>query len=295
LHCPAKVNLALSVAAADPAQNHFHPLASWMVALRFGDTLTLRALAAAEGSAASRFDLRYAADAPCPGVVDWPLEKDLVYRAHALLEDQVARKLPVEVQLDKRIPTGAGLGGGSSDAAAALVGIDRLFGLGLGRETLLTLAARLGSDVPYLVGAMLGQTSAIVSGIGQQLTPAPRVSPIHLVLVFPGVACPTGAVYKAFDAAPRPPQPNDKAVHRLTTLDPLPPDAPFNDLAQPACYVQPVLGQVLDQLRRQNIRAHVTGSGSTLFSIAANAATAADLATRIHALTLRPTLVTQTM
>lgn len=280
LDCPAKVNLALSIAS--PLANGYHPLASWMVALHFADRLTLRRLNAMEGDAgASRFDITFAHDAPVRGAVDWPIEKDLAFRAHGLIEAQCGRKLPVHMTLDKRIPTGAGLGGGSSDAAAMLVALDRLYTLQLGRETLCTLGGKLGSDVAFLVSALLGQPSAIVTGLGETLEPAPLRGVLHLVLIFPTFGCPTGEVYRAFDQA-HPAVQNRTAdverVRRVTGVSPLPPDAPFNDLAGPACSVRPELGRLQQSLTRSlNVPVHVTGSGSTLFLIAPDAAAAAAL------------------
>lgn len=164
LSCPAKVNLALYVGA--PCTDGLHPLASWMVALRFADTLTLQHH---ESGNDSRFDIRPIDESvdgrgftgtSSPRIsIDWPIEEDLVYRAHRLMEQHVGSHLPVHLKLRKRIPAGAGLGGGSSNAAATLVGLNHLFDLGLPDQTLIPIARRLGSDVvfcytPYRVPAL---------------------------------------------------------------------------------------------------------------------------------------------
>ena len=119
LACPAKLNLTLAV--GPPRSDGMHPIASWMVVVRFADTLTLKEI---EGD--STFDIHFADDAPRHQEVDWPLEEDLAFRAHALLQREADRDLPVAVTIKKRIPAGAGLGGGSSDAAAVMEVQDNL-------------------------------------------------------------------------------------------------------------------------------------------------------------------------
>lgn len=272
LACPAKVNLALAVAA--PRPDGLHPIASWMVALDFADDLALERLdrddRATATDAAPRFDVAFAPDAPAPREVDWPIENDLACRAHGALESHLGRPLPVAVTLRKRIPTGAGLGGGSSDAAAVLVGLDRLFQLNLGRDALTALAGTLGSDVAFLVDAMLGRPSALVTDTGGELEPAPLREPLHLTLVLPGFGCPTGPVYAAFDRLhpDAPPRPDVERVRRLTGRHPLPPEALFNDLEAPAAAVRGELAALLLSLRDEmRLPARVTGSGSASFVI----------------------------
>src|SRR6185369_9508451 len=209
LSCYAKVNLALSVGALQ--SDGYHPLASWMVALTFADALTLAR--SAEGS--STFDITFADDAPLRQPVDWPLEKDLGFRAHALLEKHTGRELPVALSLRKRIPAGAGLGGGSSDAAGVLVAMNRLFGLGFDVPTLRALAATLGADVAFLVAAHDGMPSALATGRGEVLEPILLREVIHLVLIFPPFGCPTGEVYGAFDRMSSGAQPDVDAVRAL--------------------------------------------------------------------------------
>src|SRR5690606_1208618 len=133
----------------------YHPLASWMVAVAFGDDMTLERLdqpqdasdeggmdpkAGSDAISSPIFDIAYAADAPCPCPVDWPLAKDLAYRALKLVEEHLGRSLSMRCTLRKRIPTGAGLGGGSTNAAGMLVGLNRLFDLQIAPETLRQLA-----------------------------------------------------------------------------------------------------------------------------------------------------------
>ncbi len=292
LTCPAKVNVALSV--GPPDADGLHPLASWMIALTFGDRLVVTQ----SDNDTTTFNITFADDAPQPGIVNWPLKKDLAFRAHKLVEEQVGRHLPVSVQLTKVIPTGAGLGGGSSDAAAVLIAINQLFDLGIDRDRLIAWGATLGSDVAFLVDALHGAPSAIVTGKGERIEPAPLARPIHLTLILPPLTCPTGAVYHALDVQ-RADQnvahlPDTARVRRLVTGK-LAPDSPFNDLAAPACHVQPQLAELLtkltDTLRRP---VHITGSGAAMFTIASDADEAARFAQQITESTGLPAVATQT-
>jgi 4-diphosphocytidyl-2-C-methyl-D-erythritol kinase len=162
----------------------YHPLRSLSVALDgLADTVTVAAAAARRVS--------------CPGIEG---AANLAWRALDELEAEAGRPLPTEVVIDKRIPAQAGLGGGSSDAAAVLVAADRLHGLGLGPERLEAVAARVGSDVPFLVrgGAQWAE------GRGERLRPA-AVPPFAALLAKPPAGLSTAAVYAAFDRLPPPP------------------------------------------------------------------------------------------
>jgi len=278
--CPAKVNLALSVGAPDPARDNRHPIASWMVTLGFGDTLTLHAL---ENGRDSAFDRRYADDAPRPEPIDWPLQSDLAYRAHALIEQHTGRKLPVHASIEKRIPTGAGLGGGSSDAAGMLVGLNRLFDLSLPPATLLAIAEQLGSDVVFLTAAVgEGVSGALVAGAGEVLEPAPPRDPIHLALILPPHHCPTGPVYQVFDQLCPEAQLDEPRVRALSRQTPPDAAALFNDLAPAAEQVCPPLLDLRVALRDALPQpVHITGSGAAMFSLAETPDHAAELAATI--------------
>lgn len=281
LPCPAKLNLALAVGPPDP--RGYHPIASLMCLIAFGDTLRVERLE--EG--ASRFDIAFAPDAPRPHPIDWAIEKDLVYRAHVLLQREAGRPLPVAATLAKRVPAGAGLGGGSSDAASMLVAIDRLFDLHLGESRLIELSRELGSDIAFFVAAHFDASRAagLVTGYGERVEPA-RAPNLDIVLVLPPLACPTGAVYAAFDRRPRGPFDAER-VRRMASQGRVAPDEPFNDLAEPACDVTPELRVVRQCIADATGRpVHITGSGAAMFLIAQNSNDAAELAARIRALNL---------
>lgn len=258
--CPAKLNLTLAVGA--PRPDGLHPIASVMVALDFGDDLHLRRLE----TGPSHFTRRFADDAPKPQAIDWPIESDLVFRAHALLQKEVGHALPITCTLDKRIPAGAGLGGGSSDAAGMLVALRTLFDLPLSDGQLLSLAKALGADVTFLVHALLGQRAALVTGIGQAIEPITTLPELHCVLVFTDGSCPTPAVYRAFDQATDHPQAiADHLVQDWADARCIPPA--HNDLTQAAMQVCPAIADAIQVITSLQLKPRLTGSGSALFVV----------------------------
>jgi len=124
-----------------------------------------------------------------PGV---PAEADLVVRAARLLQQETGTRQGADIEVDKRLPLGGGVGGGSSDAATTLIALNRLWGTGLDRPALQALGARLGADVPFFV---FGR-NAWVEGVGERLAPIDLPAAWYLVLV-PPVAVPTGEIFAA--------------------------------------------------------------------------------------------------
>lgn len=258
--CPGKVNLCLAVGAPDGG---YHPVASWMVAVSLIDTLELTPT-----GCQSQWERGAAADAPAPLSVDWGVEADLAWRAHRRLSEHIGRALPVHARLEKRIPPGMGLGGGSSDAAGMLVGLNRLFGLGLASGVLLRLGAELGSDVPFLVHVLAtGEPGGVVTGAGEAVERTVVPEPAELVLVLPRLSCDTGAVYAAFDRL----NPKAGAVPKFRVRDlglagQVGDARVFNDLAGPAETVNPNLAKAREAVAAATgRRAHVTGAGAGLW------------------------------
>ncbi|MBL9141698.1 MAG: hypothetical protein JNK53_07510, partial [Phycisphaerae bacterium] len=259
IQCPAKLNLALSV--GPPGADRMHPIASWMVTTDFADSLHLTRL---PEDRRSMYAVVWAADAPRTAAIDWPIQKDLAVRAHLALEQFAGRALPLRMRLEKRIPVGGGLGGGSSNAAAMLRGANELFELGASTDELARIASTLGSDVPFLVRG----GSAIVEGLGERLHHHARVPDLHAVLAFPDAACPTGPVYGRFDAMrPDAALQSDRVralAERAGGGAPVSHDDPFNDLAAPACAVAPMLADLIEEIEHvAERRVHISGSGST--------------------------------
>ncbi|MEE8508068.1 MAG: 4-(cytidine 5'-diphospho)-2-C-methyl-D-erythritol kinase [Myxococcota bacterium] len=266
---PAKLNLALSVG---PAQaDGRHPICSWMVTVDLCDELQVIRL---EPDQLSRYAILWHDEAKRPSDIDWPVSRDLAVRAHLALEQRTGRTLPVQMKLEKRIPVGGGLGGGSSNAAAMLRVTNDLFGLGLSVGELRETASGLGSDVPFFVSG----GSAIVEGLGDRVEPQPAVHDLHAVIAFPEAACPTGQVYGIFDELGEGPLRPQRVRALASTEAPLRPDAVFNDLARAAVRLAPPLEKYLAGLTRLAERpAHVAGSGSGLFVLCDD---------RLHAQTL---------
>ncbi|MBX3390917.1 MAG: hypothetical protein KF691_15820 [Phycisphaeraceae bacterium] len=274
----AKLNLALAV--APPEQDAlpdgkpnlragWHRISSIFTCITLADELALTPLPAGP----SRFSIRWAPDAPAPSPIDWPIEKDLAFRAHALLEAHIGRPLPVEVVLTKRIPVGGGMGGGSSNAAAMLLGLASLFEID--PTALPALGARLGSDVPFFLDLERppreAARPALVQGFGERIERRSAFSS-SVVLICPRLPCPTPAVYRAFDRQLR-----EMHAFRFRETEirsifdsgqSLDSRALFNDLAAPAFEVAPALRDLHARASQVHTPVHVTGSGSTLFALA---------------------------
>ncbi len=258
----AKLNLALSVGPPLPASHAkagMHPIASWMHSIDLWDDVEVETLAAGP----SRLEILWAADAPRPSPIDWPPEKDLGARAHRLLEGEAGRELPASIRMTKRVPVGGGLGGGSSDAAAVLLGVNRAFGLGLSLPRLAELSRGLGSDVAYFLDEQSPARPAIVTGLGDRVERTARAAG-WAVLVIPAFGCATGAVYRAFDGLGA--QRLRDAEVRSLAAGPIDAGRLFNDLTGAAAMVQPGLGPLLERVERASGRpVCISGSGSTLF------------------------------
>lgn len=124
-------------------------------------------------------------------------ENNLVYKAAKLLMDEFSVRHGVTIHLKKFIPVSAGMAGGSSDAAAVLFGVNKMFGLGLSMKDLMERGVRIGADVPYCI--MRG--TALSEGIGEILTPLPPVPQCQILIAKPGISVSTKFVYEHLDAA----------------------------------------------------------------------------------------------
>lgn len=274
---PAKINLALSVGPAVQSgeKRGYHPIASWFASVSLCDQVMVRRLGA---DGPSRYAIEWAGDAPRPTPIDWPIEKDLAVRAHRLLEHAAGRSLPIEMVVRKRVPVGGGLGGGSSDAAGALIAIRRLFQLDISFQQLRALSTSLGADVAFFLdeqtdGEGEPPRPALVTGFGEVIERVARTPPTAAILIFPDCSCPTGPVYHAFDRAPVQRLREGEVrtlIERAAATGTIDSAALFNDLAVPACIVEPRLAETLRTLSAvlAPLPVHVTGSGSTMFVLA---------------------------
>ncbi|MFN3786096.1 MAG: 4-(cytidine 5'-diphospho)-2-C-methyl-D-erythritol kinase [Thiothrix sp.] len=179
LSAPAKLNLFLHITGR--RADGYHLLQTLFVFLDFVDTITLQ--------------LREDGKITRPlGAANVPEDKDLTVRAAQLLQQVTGCKLGAEIHVTKRIPMGGGLGGGSSDAATVLQGLNRLWHCGLDDAQLAALGLRLGADVPVFVHGR----AAWAEGIGEQLTPV-ALPPQWYVVIHPNVHVPTAELFVAPD------------------------------------------------------------------------------------------------
>lgn len=242
-----------------------HPICSWMVTVDLCDELNLVKL---PPGSLSRYAITWHRDAKRRSDIDWSITKDLAVRAHLAMQEKVNRDLPIQLRLEKRIPVGGGLGGGSSDAATLLRAINELYELELPGSDLLDLAKPLGSDVPFL----LHGGSAIVQGLGGEIQRHASTPDLHAVLAFPDFACSTAQVYGLFDELNSDGQhafQSEAVVELAGDGSRKPPyDSLFNDLTQAALKASPQLEREMHRLCDLADRpAHVSGSGSSLFVI----------------------------
>jgi 4-diphosphocytidyl-2-C-methyl-D-erythritol kinase len=190
--------------------------------------------------------------------------RNLAWRAAEALLRETGRNDRIAIRLEKRIPPGSGLGGGSSDAAAVLRGLDRLLRLRIPSARLRRIAASLGSDVPFFLGK---ESIAVASGRGEIVRGLAASRPAWFVLVLPGIRLSTASVYAgARNSLTRPKRllsviARDLRLRRIRTLR----EKLFNQLETSAARLQPRVGSMLRRLRASNLPFHLTGSGSAIF------------------------------
>ena len=183
IFAPAKVNLHLAV--KNRRSDGFHDIDSVFLAVNFGDTLYFDAI---EG----KNTVEIAMESLNPPI---PTEKNIIFKAVSLFREKTGFSQGVKITVEKRIPMGGGLGGGSSDAATTLLALNKIANLPCRREDLLEMAAYLGSDVPFFI---YETPAARVTGRGERIFPI-NAPELPLVLVSPGFSSNTSAAYKLLD------------------------------------------------------------------------------------------------
>jgi 4-diphosphocytidyl-2-C-methyl-D-erythritol kinase len=259
LRCPAKLNLFLEVLGKRP--DGYHELSTVMAPVELYDSLTIRE--------SKRFEL-VVDGPPLPGTNT--VEK--AYRAVAK-----RRKIPgVRATLVKGIPAGSGMGGGSSDAAAMIEALDRLFDLGL---DLHEVAAEIGSDVNFF----LERGPALCTGRGEKVAPIRSGPELHAVIYWPGFSLSTAAVYgRVRDFLTRSPRVVIDFLNSFgrSGAGPLSGEL-FNRLEDPAFALHPELAALRARLAEALPHgARMTGSGSALYGLCASRAEARRLASRVR-------------
>jgi len=204
---------------------------------------------------------------------------NLIWRAAERLWIAAGRRgdpLGAAITLSKRIPVAAGLGGGSADAAAALVGLNRLWRTDLPVRELLSVAAQLGSDVPFF---LIGGT-ALGLGRGEELYPLPDIKMTGIVIVKPGTGVSTADAYRWFDEE-HPASPTAAgSLSEIGTGWGTGPLTLYNDLQAPVTRRTPEVAKAIEWLRREGTTPLMSGSGSAAFS-ACRVADRARLARRV--------------
>lgn len=234
---PAKINLFLHIVGR--RADGYHLLQSVFRLLDYGDTLHF----------SLRKDGKILHTHPLPNV---PIEQDLCVRAARLLQQTTGCSLGVSITLEKILPMGGGLGGGSSDAATVLLALNHIWQTGLSRQDLCVLGAQLGADVPFFI---FGQ-DAFVEGIGEQLTAFPQAPATYIVLT-PPVQVNTAAVF-AEEGLTRDTKPITMLSYEFNAVQ--------NNLQAVVCHKNIIVQEYLNALFNLNLAGRMTGSGACVFA-----------------------------
>lgn len=277
----AKLNLSLVV--LDRRADGFHEIESLMVPVSLGDTLSVTSTAETGIRLRVRFGGQLATAAGRSLARDVPAdETNLVVRAALALAREAGIDRGLEIDLVKEIPSGAGLGGGSSDAAAVLLAAARAWQLDWPTDRLAAVGATIGSDVPWFFAG----GPAIARGRGERVEPVAGIPPLSAVIACPAAGLSTAAVYRQCVPEPARRGTADKLAAALAAgrfraaVELL-----HNDLEPPARSLCPDVGRLLDALRAAGaVRPLLTGSGSACFALARTAVEARGIAARLAAM-----------
>ncbi|HEX6938443.1 MAG TPA: 4-(cytidine 5'-diphospho)-2-C-methyl-D-erythritol kinase [Longimicrobiales bacterium] len=266
---PAKVNLTLRILAREDAG--YHQIETLFCALDLADTLELR-----PGGDGIRLEVE--------GAEIGPVEDNLVFRAARAFQDATGIEQHVAIRLRKEVPAGAGLGGGSSDAAATLDALNELHGRPLDDAALVDLAATLGSDVPFF---LCRSPFALAWGRGDRLLPLPAPPRAPALVAVPGFPIPTAEAYRALAAhrARTGAAPGAAVVplHALGTWEDIA-AAAVNDFEPPTFERFPELARLKRLLLDTGATlALLSGSGSALFGIFPDGKQRDDAVSALHA------------
>ncbi len=194
IHAPAKINLYLAVTAKE--DNGYHTVETVMHAISLFDLVTVERLPFATSPITLTCD---SPAVPCDA-------SNLAYRAAVRYFEKTGNAFPIRIHIEKRIPVAGGLAGGSTDAAAVLVALNRLTDIPLSEDDLLSVGASLGADVPFCVLACRGTSCARGLHYGEQMTPCPSLEPLFCVVASSGEAVSTPWAYAQIDAHPYTPE-----------------------------------------------------------------------------------------
>jgi 4-diphosphocytidyl-2-C-methyl-D-erythritol kinase len=260
LYAPAKINLSLQIKAR--REDGFHEIETLMAPISLADRLTIE-----------QTDRKESIDFSCDDASLPAGEDNLVVRAAKLFQKNTQTSGGLKILLEKKIPHGAGLGGGSSDAATTLLGLNELLATRLAEKDLMELAAQLGSDVPFFIV----QSAAICRGRGEIVSPVKMPSALRLLLVKPDFGVPTPSAYARWKDS-RELQGVDYASQEFFGV------RFTNDLERPVFEKFILLAYLKTWLREQAEvgAALLSGSGSTVFAVLRDGADVEKLEARVR-------------
>jgi len=242
---PAKLNLFLHVTGR--RADGYHLLETLLVAIDLGDTITLRRRD--DGAIVRTTEL-----------ADVPSEGDLAVRAATALKQATGASYGVDIALSKRVPLGSGMGGGSSDAASVLLGLNRLWQTNLSRAELMRLGVALGADVPFF----LQGEPALARGIGEELIPV-SLPPLWIAVIVPPISVATASIFAAPELTRNTPS---------AKIDVFSEGYGRNDLQAVASARFPDIAAALKILGAVSSNARMTGSGGCVYAAFASEAEA---------------------
>jgi 4-diphosphocytidyl-2-C-methyl-D-erythritol kinase len=278
LRAPAKLNLYLRVLGRRP--DGYHEIETLFERIDLADELTFEPQP--RGLALTCTDLSAVPGTAQAGPALSCGEDNLVLKAARRLQEETGSARGARIHLTKRIPVAAGLGGGSSDAASALLGLNQLWQLELDRDRLIRIGAEIGSDVPFF---LLDTPWAIGRGRGERCEPLTDLPPLLHVLVVPGVQLSTREVYEGFSPLTDPAPSITMVVHALRNGPALAGLAKglWNDLEPEAIRRCPVITRILLIIRELGcLGTRLSGSGPAVFGLCRSADHASELAGRLR-------------
>jgi 4-diphosphocytidyl-2-C-methyl-D-erythritol kinase len=287
VQAPAKLNLFLEVIAK--RADGFHEIETLMTAISLYDTLLISPIQDKEIQLTWRWAsgiesrdefLSKSRGAAATGALPTDVRNNIVWKAAELLRRRSGAESGAAIHLVKRIPTESGMGGASSDAAAALIGLNRLWQLGYSPARLSELGGELGSDVPFFLGEPSdGATMARCTGRGEIVETVPCLPQLHFVIVRPPQGLSTAAVYQRCRPAERP-RTSESLQQSLRSGDAAAVSQyMFNRLQEPAESLCPLIGDIRGKCSQFACLGHqMSGSGSSYFAVCRNARQARRLA-----------------
>jgi 4-diphosphocytidyl-2-C-methyl-D-erythritol kinase len=264
LRAPAKINWFLSVLGR--RRDGYHDIVSPMQCVSLFDVLDFEE--------SDRIELE--------SEMDIPAEENLVYRAAVLLREHASYQGGAKIALRKEIPSAAGLGGGSSDAAFTLIGLNRLWGLRMGTAELMRLAGALGSDVPFFINGPF----SLIEGRGEKVSTLAAGSPVSMLLVNPDLRVSTAWAYGSYEVELTKKDVDIKlfcqalAGRDFSSLRGM----IFNDLERPVIGKHPVVARIREMLIANGaVISCMSGSGPTVFGVFRSEGQALEAAAKMGA------------